>query len=47
MTVVVINHGSTQSITIRTAVIRPITKLNVDKPQDYFRKDVSLMLAIQ
>jgi len=46
MTVAVINHGIIKSISILTAVIHPMIKLDVDKPRDCFRLEVKLTLAI-
>jgi hypothetical protein len=47
MTVLVINHGIIKSISILTAVIRPMIKFDVDKLQDCFRQEVKWMLAIR
>jgi len=47
MTVLVVNRGIIISISILTAVIRPMIKFDVDKPRDYFRQDVKWMLAIR
>ena len=40
MTVLVVNHGITKSMSILTAVIRPMMKFDVDKPWDCFRQEV-------
>jgi hypothetical protein len=47
MIVLVINHGIKKSMSILTAVIRPMIKFNVDKPWDYFRQEVMWTLAIR
>jgi hypothetical protein len=47
MTVLVVNHGIIQSISILTVVIRPMIKFDVDKPQDCFRQEVKWTLAIR
>src|SRR5882757_10831673 len=47
MTVLVANHGIVKSISILTAVIRPMIKFDVDKPRDCFRQEVKWMLAIR
>jgi len=47
MTVLVINHGIKKSISILTAVIRPMIKLDVDKLRDSFRQEVKWTLAIR
>jgi len=47
MTVLVGNHGIIKSISILTAVIRPMIKFDVDKPQDCFRQEVKWTLAIR
>jgi hypothetical protein len=46
MTVFVVNHGNIKSITILTAVNRPMIEFHVDTPRDCFRQEVKLMLAI-
>ena len=46
MTVLVVNDGIIKSISILTAVIRPMMKLDVDKPCNCFRQEVKWMLAI-
>jgi len=46
MTILVINHGIIKSISILTAVIRPMIRLDVDKPRDCFRQEVKWRLAI-
>jgi hypothetical protein len=47
MTVLVVNHGIVKSISILTAVIRPMIKFDVDKPRDCFRQEVKWTLAIR
>jgi hypothetical protein len=47
MTVLVVNHGIIESISILTAVIRPMIKFDVDKPRDCFRQEVKWTLAIR
>jgi hypothetical protein len=47
MTVLVVNHGITKSISILTAVIRPMMIFDVDNPRDFFRQEVKWMLAIR
>jgi hypothetical protein len=47
MTVLVVNHGIIKSISILTAVIRPMIKFDVDKPRDCFRQEVKWTLAIR
>jgi len=47
MTVLVVNHGIIKSISILTAVIRPMIKFDVDKPPDCFRQEVKWTLAIR
>jgi len=47
MTVLVINHGIIKSISILTAVIRPMIKFDVDKPRDCFRQELKWTLAIR
>jgi len=46
MTVLVLNYGIIESISIHTMVIRPMTKFDVDTPRDCFRQGVKWMLAI-
>jgi len=46
MTVLVVNHGIIKSISILTAVIRPMINVDVDTPWDCFRQEVTWMLAI-
>jgi hypothetical protein len=46
MTVLVVNCGIIESISILTAVIRSMIKFAVNKPWDCFRQKVKLMLAI-
>jgi hypothetical protein len=36
LSVLVVNHGIIKSISILSAVIRPMIKFDVDKPRDYF-----------
>jgi len=40
MTLLVINLGIIKSISILSAVIRPMIKFAVDEPRDCFRQDV-------
>jgi hypothetical protein len=40
MTVLGVNHGLIKSISIVTAVIRPVTKFDVDTLWDCFRQEV-------
>jgi len=47
MTVLVVNHGIIESISILTAVIRPMRKFDVDKPRDCFQQEVKWTLAIR
>jgi hypothetical protein len=47
MTVLVVNHGIIKSISILTAVIRPMIKFDVDKLRDCFRQEVKWTLAIR
>jgi len=47
MTVLVVNHGIIESISILTAVIRPMIKFDVDKPRDCFRQEVKWTLALR
>jgi len=47
MTVLVVNHGIIKSISILTAVIRPMIKFDVDKQRDCFRQEVKWTLAIR
>jgi hypothetical protein len=47
MTVHVVNHGIVKSISILTAVIRPMIKFDIDKPRDCFRQEVKWTLAIR
>jgi len=47
MTVHVVNQGIIKSISILTAVIRPMIKFDVDKLRDSFRQEVKWMLAIR
>jgi len=46
MTVLVVHHGIIKSISILTAVIRPMIKFDVDKPRDCFSQEVKWTLAI-
>jgi len=46
MTVLVVNHGIIESISILTAVIRRIIKFDVDTPRDCFCQEVKWTLAI-
>ena len=46
MTVLVVNHGIIESISILTTVIRPMIKFDVDKPPDCLRQEVKWTLAI-
>jgi len=46
MTVLVVNHGIMKSISILTAVIRPMIKFDVVTPRDCFRQEVKWTLAI-
>jgi hypothetical protein len=46
MTILVVNHGIIQSISILTAVIRPMIKFVVDNLRDCFRQEVKWTLAI-
>jgi hypothetical protein len=47
MTVLVANHGITKSISILTAVIRPMIKFDPDTPHCCFRQEVKWTLAIR
>jgi hypothetical protein len=47
MTVLVVNHGIIESISILAAVICPMIKLDVDMPRDCFRQEVKWTLAIR
>jgi len=47
MTVLVVNHGIMKSISIVTAVIRPMIKFDVYKPWDCLRQEVKWTLAIR
>jgi len=47
MTILVVNHGITKSISILTAVICPMIKSDVDKPWDCIRHKVKWTLAIR
>ena len=40
MTVLMVNHAIIKSMSILTAVIRPMIKFDVDKPRDCFRQAV-------
>jgi len=46
MTVLVVNDGIIKSISILTAVIRPIMKFDVDQLQDCFCPEAKWTLAI-
>jgi len=46
MTALVVNHGIIKSISILTAVIRPMIKFDVEKLQDCFREELKWTLAI-
>jgi len=46
MTVLVINHGNIKSISILTAVIRPMIEFDLDKHWDCFRQEAMWRLAI-
>ena len=46
MTILVVNHGIIKSISILTAVIRPMIKFDSDIPQDCFCQEVKWMLAM-
>ena len=46
MTVLVVNHGIIKSISILTAVIRPMIKFDVDKPRDCLCQEEKLTLVI-
>jgi hypothetical protein len=45
MTVFVVNHGIIESISILTAVIRPMIKFDVDKLRDCFPQEEKSTLA--
>jgi len=47
MTVLVVNHEIKKSISILTAVIRPMMKFDVDEPQDCICQEVNCTLAIR
>jgi len=47
MPVLVVNRGIIKSISILTAIIRPMIKFDVDKPRDCFRQEVKWTLAIR
>jgi hypothetical protein len=47
MTVIVVNHGIIESISILTAVIRTLINFDVDKLRDCFRQEVMRTLAIR
>jgi hypothetical protein len=40
MTILVVNHGSVNSISILTVVIRPMIKFDLDKRRDCFRQEL-------
>jgi hypothetical protein len=46
-TVLVVNHGIIKSLSIPTAVIRPMINFDVHKPGDCFRQEVMWTLAIR
>jgi hypothetical protein len=47
MTVLAFNHGIIKSISIHTAVIRPMIKFDVEKHRDCFHQEVKWTLAIR
>ena len=47
MTILVVNYGIIKSISILTAVIRPMIKFDVDKPRDCLRQEVKWTLALR
>jgi hypothetical protein len=47
MTVLVVNHGIIESISILSAVIHPMIKFDVDKLRNCFRQEVKWTLAIR
>jgi hypothetical protein len=47
MTVLVVNHGIIQSISILTVVIRPMIKFDADKLRDCFCQGVKWTLAVR
>jgi hypothetical protein len=47
MTDLVVNHGIIKSITILSAVIRPMIKFDVDKPRDCLVQEIKWTLAIR
>jgi hypothetical protein len=47
MTVLVVTHEIIKSISILTAVIRPMIKFDVDNLQDCFRQEAKWTLAIR
>jgi len=47
MMVLVVNHGIIQSISILTALIRPMIKFDVDKKRDCLCQEVKWTLAIR
>jgi hypothetical protein len=47
MTVLVVSHEIIKSISIHTAVIRPMIKFDVDKPRDCVRQEVQWTLVIR
>jgi len=47
MTVLLVNHGIIQSISILTAVIRLMIKFDVDTPRDRLCQEVKWTLAIR
>jgi len=46
MTVLVVNHGNTKSISILVEGIRPMIRFDVDTPRDCFHQEVKWTLAI-
>jgi hypothetical protein len=47
MTVLVVNHGIIESISILNAVIRPMIKFDLDTLRDCFHEEVMQTLAIR
>jgi hypothetical protein len=47
MTIIVVNHGIRQSISMPTVVIRPMMKCDVDKPWDSFLLELKWTLSIR
>jgi hypothetical protein len=46
MTVLVVTHGTMKSISILTEDLRPKINVDVDKPRNFFRKEVQWTLGI-